>query len=424
MSASRLSTLCRLIATAPLGTTHSPRLRNKLRPDPSLHSSLVITLSREEAKRYLVGHHRLTTKFGEGAKGVRKLLETLRCIQLDPLDPIGTNADLVAMARVDGLARGDVYKHLLPGFAFEHFAKERCLLPPSAFPYYRDHAEAQTPWWRLTERLKRLPKGVIEKVLAEIREIGPATTDDLTHHGEVERMDWSGWKGTPRATAMALEVLWTRCDIVVCGRASRNSKIFDVPERALPKVAHQESGDYERWALLERVEAAGLLSRAGNATWSTLSAVRTSSLPDELVEEGALEEVTIEGTSRRYLAPKGFRRRRFSEVDDRVRILGPLDPLIWDRELIKHVFGFDYVWEVYKPAKQRKFGWYVCPLLYHGELIARIEAVIEGKSLIIRKIWREAAHDLPTIALNEALQRHAELCGATKVRMPRKIRVV
>src|SRR5262245_13437261 len=79
-------------------------------------------LSAAEARACLVGHHAL--RGGElppGAAGVRALLSRLRCVQLDPLDPLGTNADLVALARVDGIAKGDVYRHLLPGFAFEHF---------------------------------------------------------------------------------------------------------------------------------------------------------------------------------------------------------------------------------------------------------------------------------------------------------------
>lgn len=379
-----------------------------------------MTLSRDDAARFLVSHHRLATTTLKGASGVRKLLLQLRCIQLDPLDPIGTNADLVALARVDDIARGDVYRHLYPHHAFEHWAKERCLLPAYAFPYYRDHAAAQTPWWRLNERLKRLPAGVLEKVLDEIREVGPATVDDLTHHGAVEPMDWSGWKGTGRATSMALEVLWTRCQIVVCGRASRNAKVYDVPERALPDYADAAGGDFDRWAVLERVEAAGLLSRAGGATWSMLSGVRTTGLIDEMIERGELAEVMIEGTSRRYLAPAGFRKRRITKTDDRLRILGPLDPLIWDRDLIKNVFGFDYVWEVYKPAPQRRWGWYVCPLLHRGRFVGRIEAVIEKNALVVKKVWSEGDL-LERDALDAALARHAAACGVTRVKMPRRI---
>jgi uncharacterized protein YcaQ len=380
----------------------------------------VLTLSRAEAARFLVSHHGLARTTLRGAAGVRKLLTQLRCIQLDPLDPIGTNADLVALARVDGITRGDVYRHLFPHHAFEHWAKERCLLPAYAFPYYRDHASAQTPWWRLSERLQRLPAGVLEKVLEELREHGPASVDALTHHGAVEPMDWSGWKGTPRATSMALEVLWTRCQIVVCGRASRNAKLYDVPERALPAYAHAPGGDFARWAMLERVEAAGLLSRAGGAMWSVLSAVRTTPLIDEMIANGEIEEVAIEGTVRRYLAPRNFRRRRVHEADERLRILGPLDPLIWDRDLVRNVFDFDYVWEVYKPAPLRKYGWYVVPLLHRGVFVGRMEAVIEKNALVVRKLWEESPGSIDAEALDVALQRHATACGVSRVKMPRR----
>ena len=63
--------------------------------------------------------------------------------------------------------------------------------------------------------------------------------------------------------------------------------------------------------------------------------------------------------------------------DDRVRILGPLDPLLWDRNLVHHVFDFEYVWEVYKPAHQRRWGWYVCPLLQRDRLIGRGKLVVQ-----------------------------------------------
>ena len=378
------------------------------------------TLSREEARAYLVGQLGLARfEKARGAAGVRAVLAKLRCIQLDPLDPLGTNADLVALARVEGIGKGDVYRHLYPGHAFEHFAKERCLLPATAFPHYRDQA-AQTPWWRLGERLERLPAEVLEKVLAEVRELGPATPGELSDHGRVVPLDWDGWKGTPKATSMALEVLWTRCQVVVAGRgAGPGTKRFDVPERALPAhAAAPGSGDFGRWALLERVEAAGLLCRAGGPLWSMLHAVRTSDLPDRLIEEGLLEEVRIEGATRRYLAPAGFRERAFPRPDTRMRLLGPLDPLLWDRKLVADVFGFDYVWEVYKPAAQRRWGWYVLPLLHRGRPVGRLEGRIAGEILRIDRIWREEGVPLDEGALDAALERHARACGIERVSRP------
>ena len=345
------------------------------------------------------------------------MLERLRCIQLDPLDAIGTNADLVVMARVDDVARGDVWRHLFPAHAFEHFAKERCILPVGAFPYYREQGHgAQTHWWRHGEREERVPPEMVQAVLEEIRERGPVSARELTDHGSVVPIDWSGWTGTAKATSMAVEILWTRCDVVVAGRTESGAKIYDIP-----KWTGKPEEEFPRWALRERARAAGLLTRASGAMWSMLSGVRTSPLIDEMVEAGELVDVALEDSSRRYLAVPAFLKAK-AAYDDRVRILGPLEPLLWDRDLVRHVFDFDYVWEVYKPAPQRRWGWYVCPLLHRDRLIGRIDARVEGDVLIVKKIWLEdddADRAAIDAALSAALSRHATMCGAKRVRMPR-----
>ena len=397
---------------------------------------MAVTLSRAEARRRLIAHLGLARSIGRGARGVRAVLERLRCIQLDPLDVIGTNADLVVMARVDDAARGDVWRHLFPRHAFEHFAKERCILPAEAFPYYREQGHAaQTPWWRHDEREQRVAPKLVGAVLEEIRERGPVSARDLTDHGSVDPIDWSGWTGTKKATSMALEILWTRCDIVVAGRTEAGAKVYDIPERAIESTSRQvvESTradarrledstirrlPFARWALRERARAAGLLTRASGAMWSMLSNVRASPIVDEMIDAGELIEVAIEDSARRYLAVPEFLKAK-ATYDDRVRILGPLDPLLWDRDLVRHIFDFDYVWEVYKPAPQRRWGWYVCPLLQRDRLIGRIDARIEKDALVVKKIWLES-DEADRAAIDAALGRHATMCGAKKVRMPRR----
>jgi uncharacterized protein YcaQ len=364
-----------------------------------------VTLSRAEARRRLVAHLGLARTMGRGARGARAVLDRLRCIQVDPLDAIGTNADLVVMARVDGIQRGDVWRHLFPDHAFEHFAKERCILPARAFPYYRREGHrAQTTWWRHAEREQRVPPKLVAAVLDEIRERGPVTVRDLTDHGSVEPIDWAGWMGTKKATTMAVELLWTACDIVVAGRTESGAKLYDVP-----KWTGQPDEPFAQWALRERVHAAGLLTRAGGSMWSMLSSVRASPVVGEMIERDELVEVAIEDSPRRYLAVPSFLKAR-ATFDERVRILGPLDPLLWDRNLVRHVFDFDYVWEVYKPAPQRKWGWYVCPLLHRDRLIGRIDARIDGDRLVVQKLWLDDKTLKPLV--REALERHAELCGA------------
>ena len=387
-------------------------------------------LSRSEARAYLVGQLGLARPRRErGAAGVCAMLDALGCVQIDPLDPMGTNADLVALARVDGIARGDVFRHTLPGHAFEHWAKERCLLPARAFAYYRARSAnggdvVETPWWRTSERAGRLPAGVLEAVREEIAVRGPIPASALSDRGHVEPFDWAGWRGTTKAASMAIEVLWTRCEIVVAGRTGRE-KLWAVPAHALPD--HHDAaadGHFDRWALAERVRAAGLLPRGGGAAWSTtLRGARTSGVVDEMLADGTLEEVAIEGDSRRrLLAARSAVDRKVSKPDDRMRLLGPLDPLLWDRDLVRTVFGFEYLWEVYKPAKLRRWGWYVVPLLHRGRLVGRLEGRAVGTTLAIDRVWRERGIDFDEDALDAALERHADACGCDEVRRASRAR--
>lgn len=174
-----------------------------------------VSLSRDEARAFLLAQlglerplARAKSERGRGPH-VRALLRRLRCIQLDPLDPMGTNADLVAMARLPGLRRGEVYRHVYrDGAAFEHFAKERCLLPASAFPHYRARM-VQTPWWRLTERTKRVPQPLVDEVEAEVRERGPISAKALSDRGRVHRGALVGRiSGRVEGTTLVIDGLW------------------------------------------------------------------------------------------------------------------------------------------------------------------------------------------------------------------------
>lgn len=96
-----------------------------------------------------------------------------------------------------------------------------------------------------------------------------------------------------------------------------------------------------------------------------------------------------------------------------MRILGPLDPLLWNRALVELVFGFAYVWEVYVPRDRRRWGYYVTPLLYGGQLVGRAELRVDtdtasGGVLRVAKLWWEEGVEPVEEALEAALQRHAE----------------
>jgi len=322
-------------------------------------------------------------------------------VQIDPIDRIGTNADLVLHARVDGVRRGD-WARLPLGVSFEHYAKERCLLPADQFPRYRDQAE-RTPDWRLTERLKRVDDGLLDAVLAEVTERGPVSPADLSDRGTVRPVDWSGWTSTGRASTMALQVLAVRCRLVVVGRSVAGQRLYDIPERALPEHAAAPAGPFFAPGVLDRVAVMGLMPRASGPWWSVLAPARRGPAVARLLASGRLVEVRVTGSTRAYLAlPEHLDAAdEVVETDDRMRVLGPLDPLIWVRPLVEQAFDFTYLWEVYKPAAARRWGYYVCPLLHHGRLVGRVEARRTGSGVTVEQTWGSPE----PLALSRALER-------------------
>lgn len=144
---------------------------------------------------------------------------------------------------------------------------------------------------RMPARYRELSQDAIDAVFAEVEALGERTAAGLSARGELGESSNVVWKSTTRVTTMALRVLWTRCRLVVSGRTG-TSKRYDTPERSLPRGSRGEgTKDFARWALLERVEAAGLLSMRAGPWWGTTGTARKSGLVQELVEAGQLTAV-------------------------------------------------------------------------------------------------------------------------------------
>jgi uncharacterized protein YcaQ len=315
-------------------------------------------------------------------------------VQLDPIDRIAPNAELVAGARVPGLSRGQFHP-AVEGVSFEHFAKERCVIAGRFFPHYRGRA-IENAWWRNEALNERVDDALLADVLAEITERGPLTTDKLQDRGRVPPIDWNGWKGTSSRSALACEALWTRCALTVAARDPRGRHVYDLPERALgPDAVREVKDDWGERMVVERVRSCGLLGRSVGPMWSMLRGARTDGTVERLLEEGALVEVAVEGGARPYLAPPAILEFAADAPSITRRILGPLDPLLWDRELVKLLFGFEYVWEIYKPAAQRRWGYYVCPVLEGESLIGRVEARRVEEEIVVERWWGGAVRSVP-----------------------------
>jgi uncharacterized protein YcaQ len=171
---------------------------------------------------------------------------------------------------------------------------------------------------------------------------------------------------------------------------------------------------------------------AGELVLGTGKAPERARITAALVEEGVLVPVAVEGfrEARHVLADEMPILEATAAPPARatpsVSFLAPLDPLMWDRRLVRGLFGFDYIWEVYIPAPKRRHGYYVLPLLFGDRLVGRIEPRLDraSRTLRIAGIWFEdgfspmdEAGFLP--ALRDSLEAYRLFVRARSVTWPR-----
>jgi hypothetical protein len=132
---------------------------------------------------------------------------------------------------------------------------------------------------------------------------------------------------------------------------------------------------------------------------------------DRLAAEGLVRRVGIEDGGPPVVVPAA------AEIDGAPTggvLVCPFDNLVWDRSFLERVFGFTHVIEVYKPAPQRVYGYYVLPFLYRDRLVGRVdlksdraEGVLRVKALHLEpKVRRSAALES---GLEKALDRLARV---------------
>ena len=325
----------------------------------------------------------------------------LSCVQLDSISTVERSHRIALGCRVGAYPPEAVSALLGAGRLIEYWAHEACLLPATDWRLFRPAMQVGGRRWY--GEVDRTHPHLREHVLEEIRARGPLGSrhfDGAARQGEM----W-GWKPAKRM----LELLWNHGELVVAGRQGFQ-RLYDLPERVLPDelLGAPTPPEPERLReLAERaVRARGVLTERGVVEHWRLKggSARIRDAVESLVADGLLERHAVEDGGQPVLVPAGTELDR--PAPSAAVLLSPFDNLLWDRPFVRRALGFDHLIEVYKPAPQRRYGYYVLPLLWRDRIVGRADLKSDraAGALVVRAFHRE--HGVrASAALDEAFER-------------------
>jgi len=399
-------------------------------------------VSAAAARRFLVLRHLLAPPRSLPARreSVLDVVERLGSLQFDPLEVAGRNHDLTLLARIAGYRR-EWADHWLyeDRRLYETYNKSLQIVPVAEMPLYRYIWERARVRHDKTAFDDHAP--LVEELLARIRDGGPLLPRDV---GAREAIDWY-WRPTNQVRAI-LEAL-AEVGRIGIARREGNLRVYDLAERLFaPEILEQRRPvqDQQAHRLLSRYRGNGLLGSSGSQElWvgGLGYAADRAALRDGLVGAGRLVPVQVAGLrGERFIVGEdlAFLDRAETEVhagtspggsDPGVAFLAPLDPLMWDRDLLRRLFDFDYIWEVYVPETKRRWGYYVLPILYGDRLVGRIEPRLDRRADTLRIVglwWQPGFEPLAeegfVAALADALIAHRDFAGLRAFSFPRGTR--
>lgn len=371
----------------------------------------MLTISKKQAGVFMLMKQGL---YGEykyiGKEGISDFIREAGCIQYDPIDICGKNHELVLQSRIAGFQRTHLYNLLYKERKlFDWLDKNMSITLVGDWPYldsYRDY-------YKNGGREKKEIDNIAEELIEYIKTNGPVCSKDINYN---EKINWF-WAPASLSRA-ALDTLYYRGDLIIHHKKNTR-KYYDITSRHIDEnlinSLNPNKTEEERhsWYVHRRIKSVGLLWNKSSDAWLGIRGLKTAQREkafENLLSKNLVSSVSVEGIKEpMYFSSddSGIMSKAISDNagSDRLEFLAPLDNMLWDRKLIKSIFEFEYKWEIYTPKLERKFGYYVLPILYRNNLVGRIE-IIKNKSckkLEIKNMWLENS-TRETKKLHEAIE--------------------
>ena len=397
----------------------------------------MITISPQTARRFVLGKQGLWPgRRWRGKKGSEQAIQACEAVQLDPLNIFARSQDIVLHSRVLNYKPDDLYQLAYQERKFFDYGGWLAMYPMSNLPYFRVPM-ARREENRHVQHLVPEHRQVLEFVRAELRRRGPLGNRDFNG----KRLELQSYRGR-KETSVALFDMWLAGELMIHHREGFE-RVYDFRENIAPKefdfiVSEKEAEDF---FLRKNISFMGMFREP--ILWSALkydmqkdySREDVKEIVEGWIESGRACRLQVEGRRDTYLVlvedlpileslgmgkiPRGWTPKEATTLEE-VTFLSPLD-IVSARGRAKKLFDFEYIWEVYTPVHKRRWGYYVLPILYGDDLVARMDPKLDRTTMTleIKGFWHE--EDAPVKnaefvdALAKGLLRFAKFLGARKV---------
>jgi len=405
-------------------------------------------ISNQTARRYLLGKQGLWPgRRFQGKQGAATAIRTLEKVQVDSVSAVARNHDLILWSRVLDYKTSHLDELMFTDRLFFDWGGVLNIYPIEDMPHLRTvmlGRRSRDHWVKHIETHAE----AINFVRRELQQRGPLGNRDFNDDKRLV-----GAYRSEKETGQALYGMWQLGELMTHSRKGFDRIYYfanDILGTSLygpmphltskpPHVPEEEIAGVERHLALKAIRSLGLTTFRGRtftpvcrkegSAWSRV-------LLKSLVEEGEVAQVGIEGQKEVYYMPAAdlplLDTLEQGTIPDEwqplatttlgeVNFLAPLDNLIGDRALLKALFDFDYIWEVYKPPALRKYGPYTMPILYGEHLVGRLNPKLDRKTKVLKidGFWLEddaiAKDKQFKAALSAGLKRFAAFHEAQKL---------